>query len=378
MPVPHIKKIIVHSESVDSELFQNIRRNLGNHSAYETTNIEITQDHRSTLEEYQKNTEYVHEAKDTLLIYPYKGRFLHACPGSDGMACCHYFVINFGVNCSFDCSYCYLQTYLNVPLLTLFSNVDDLLEQVREKIERNPHFSWRIGTGEYTDSLALDHLTELSGSLIPFFSRFPNVTLELKTKSSNISGVLRQKPSESVVVSWSLSPERVAREVERLTAPTSERLRSASTLAKKGFHVGFHIDPIIYYDGWEADYQELIKNLFDEVPSGSIRWISMGTFRYSPGLKNIIRARYPDEQLTRPEMFPAEDGKMRYFAPQRALMYRKIKNWIEEEDKDLFTYLCMENKSMWRRVYDFIPQNPKQLEEGFRRRKELISSSISP
>ena len=229
--------------------------------------------------------------------------------------------------------------------------------------------------GEYTDSLALDHLTNLSGILIPFFSKLSNVTLELKTKSSNVANILKEKPSENIVTSWSLSPDFIATEVERLTASTKERFKAAALLAKDGFHLGFHIDPIIYYDDWEEDYHKLIKDLFKKVPSNLIRWISMGTFRYSPGLKNIMRTRQPGEFLTKSEMFPAEDGKMRYFAPQRALMYRKIKNWIEEEDKNLFTYLCMENKSMWQKVYDFIPKNPKHIEEGFRKRKEFISSS---
>ncbi len=372
--LPKVKKIIIHRDSFDSELFQNIQENLKRYSFYDDTLIEVTQDYKAVLSEYQKKTQYVHEAKDTLLIYPHKGRFFHSCPGSDGMVCCHYFVINFGVNCSFDCSYCYLQTYLNTPLLTLFSNVDDLLKQVQEKVERNPSFSWRIGTGEYTDSLALDHLTKLSSKLIPFFSELNGVTLELKTKSSNISEILQQKPSENIVISWSLSPDFIAREVERLTAPTQERLEAAASLAKKGFHIGFHIDPIIYYDDWKADYKQLIQDIFERVPANSIRWISMGTFRYSPGLKQIIRTRYPNEILTRSEMFPSEDGKMRYFAPQRATMYKTIKNWIQEKDENLFTYLCMENKAMWERVYNFVPENPKKLEEGFKKRKEFISS----
>ena len=137
---PKLTKIIVDQKSVTSKLFQNIKKNLQKYSIYKNTLIEIVEDYKTILAHYQKKTEYVHEAKDTLLIYPYKGRFLHSCPGSDGMACCHYFVINFGVNCSFDCSYCYLQTYLNIPLLTLFSNVEDLIIQVKEKNREKSKF----------------------------------------------------------------------------------------------------------------------------------------------------------------------------------------------------------------------------------------------
>ncbi len=96
-------------------------------------------------------------AKEKLFLTRHKGEFLKKCPGSEGQVCCNYFVINFASNCPMDCSYCYLQEYLaDNPELKVFSNVDDLLTEADELLSRHRRFFFRIGTGEITDSLALD------------------------------------------------------------------------------------------------------------------------------------------------------------------------------------------------------------------------------
>ena len=372
--LPLIRRVIVDRESIETPFARRFIQNLKDHPSDRSIPVEITQDHKHTLNIYRKKYQYAHEAKDTILIHPYKGNFLHACPGSDGMVCCHYFVINFGLNCSFDCSYCYLQSYLNIPMLTLFSNIEDMADQIKAKVQKNSKFHWRIGTGEYTDSLALDHLTELSKFLVPLFSELPNATLELKTKSNNIKNLTEIETPKNVVVSWSLNPDFIVNMVEKLTSTLDERLQAAKILQEKGFQIGFHLDPIIWYDQWEEDYERLIERIFDVIPAGSIRWVSMGTFRYSPNLKNIIRSRDGDLSLTNKEMFPASDGKTRYLAPQRAQMYRRIRSMIREKDKEMFVYLCMETQSMWERVFGFIPKNPNQIEQGFEKRRQFISS----
>jgi len=56
------------------------------------------------------------------------------------------------------------------------------IKAFREKPER----FWRIGTGEFTDSLAIDRLTRLSSVLVPFMANQTNAVLELKTKSAEV------------------------------------------------------------------------------------------------------------------------------------------------------------------------------------------------
>ena len=66
-----------------------------------------------------------------------------------------------------DCTYCVLQSYINVPAITVFVNVEDLLAELEARWAENPALVWRLGTGEFGDSLALDGLMGLNELLIP-------------------------------------------------------------------------------------------------------------------------------------------------------------------------------------------------------------------
>ena len=104
-----------------------------------------------------------------LEIVQFKGRFVKTCPGTRFYNCCGYQILNFGNQCSLGCSYCVLQAYFPNPNLRLFANFDDLMEQLENHLKTSPRLVHRIGTGEFTDSLLLDHLTRLSEILVPFF-----------------------------------------------------------------------------------------------------------------------------------------------------------------------------------------------------------------
>ncbi|MBW1952737.1 MAG: hypothetical protein JRI66_06570 [Deltaproteobacteria bacterium] len=72
-----------------------------------------------------------------------------------------------------DCSYCILQGYLNYPAITIFTNIADLMTELQDRRASDPERVWRLETGEFADSLALDDLMGLNHRLIPFFARQP-------------------------------------------------------------------------------------------------------------------------------------------------------------------------------------------------------------
>ena len=112
--------------------------------------------------------------KDTLHLVSYKGDFLKPCPGTKEYICCGYQILNFATNCPLNCSYCILQSYFNQPNLKVFVNLEENLEQILQTIDSNPETVFRIGTGEFTDSLALDPVTRVSDVLMPAFSERKN------------------------------------------------------------------------------------------------------------------------------------------------------------------------------------------------------------
>ncbi len=296
------------------------------------------------------------EGKKVLVLSDFKGEFLKKCPGTKGFICCNYYVLNLTTNCPLDCTYCILQEYLeNNPVLKIFVNIKDALKQVEKIHQENKNVPIRIGTGELTDSLALDHITGFSEMLIPFFEEKKNLFLELKTKTNRIQNLLKFKGIKNTIIAWSLNPQNIIDEEEFYSASLKERLDAASECQRNGFKTAFHFDPIVLYKGWEKDYKALIKKLFKRISPENIPWISLGGLRYRPSMKTIVKTRFPQNKLMTGELLLCEDGKVRYFRPQRKKMYELMIGWLREYSKNLNLYFCMEDKDMWNELFSGLP-----------------------
>jgi len=287
------------------------------------------------------------EDRDTLLLMRYPGRFLKRCQGSGADTCCNYFVVSCVWNCHLDCTYCVLQSYLKSRALIVCTNFEDLLNEVREKLAAFPQKIFRIGTGELADSLALDPITGFSRRLVPFFADLPNGFLELKTKSDCIANLEGLDHKGHTVVSWSVNSERICRTEEGKSPTLQLRLAAARQCQKWGYKLGFHFDPLVFYDGWEHDYREAVKEIFRFVDPDRIVWISLGALRFPPHLIDYVKTRFPESKIPFGEFFPGHHGKVRYFRPIREEMYRNMIAWIREETPRVAIYLCMESLAVW-------------------------------
>jgi len=350
------EEIVVERASLASPIFQRLRQRLPE-VPFKILDDGVGATGRARLGEASFGA-----AKKRLFVAAHKGEFLKKCPGSDGQVCCNYFVINFASNCTMDCSYCYLQEYLSGnPALTVFSNTGDLLREADELLSKHRRFFFRIGTGEITDSLALDPYIGFSREIVPFFAEQPNTLLELKTKSDCVDELLSLDPKDRVVVAWSMNPQRVIDLHEQGTATLQERLRAAYRCQEAGYRLGFHIDPMIEYPGWERDYQDMLEQLFAAVDWRRIAWLSMGVVRITPDLKRIMRERFPRSSLITGEQVLCPDGKLRYFQPLRVAMYRTMFGWIRRAAPTVKVYLCMESREVWQQVFGHAPSCEKEL-----------------
>ena len=240
-------------------------------------------------------------AKRKLYVAEHKGEFFKKCPGSEGQVCCNYFVINFASNCPMDCSYCYLQDYLaDNAALKVFSNVGDLIAEADRTLSKHRGMFFRVGTGEITDSLALEPYTGMVRELIPYFAEQPNVLLELKTKSDCVDSLLDLDSKGRVVVAWSMNPQPVIDADEHGTATLSERLSAARRCQEAGYRLGFHFDPMIEYPGWEADYRgDDRANLCDHRLAPARLGEPGSVARYAGAETNDARALSQDSALDR-------------------------------------------------------------------------------
>jgi spore photoproduct lyase len=295
----------------------------------------------------------VRRGKQVLYLTRNKGAFLKPCPGTGHYTCCGYQILHIGSFCSMDCSYCILQAYFHPPVLQYFVNHADLVRELDCALGR-PRIQ-RIGTGEFTDSLIWEPWTNLSRRLIARFGGQDRAALELKTKTTHIAGLTALPHNRKTILAWSLNTERVIRSEERGTASLKARLRSAAESAAADYPLAFHFDPIVIYEGCEPDYRSVVERLFAAVRPEQIVWISLGTFRFMPGLKPIVQKRFPQSRIIYGEFIAGLDGKMRYFKPLRMKLFRELAAAIKERAPDLCVYLCMEDDEVWQDALGFRP-----------------------
>jgi len=329
--------------------------------------IEVVSGARSNMPDFGPYPVSLTNGKRHLLLAKNRGRFFKPCPGTKEYLCCDYQVLNIGMNCPMDCVYCILQAYLNNPYLSFFVNIEDLLDELNKSFARNPEHFWRIGTGEFTDSLALDRLTGLSRILVEFMRDKKNAVLELKTKTAVIGNLEGLDHGNRTIVAWSLNSPAIVAKEELRTATLDQRLAAAAQCATWGYRLAFHFDPIIFHDCWEQGYAETIERLFAAVPREKIAWISMGCLRYLPSLKKIAGQRFPGSNFFYEEFIEGLDGKSRYFRTLRVEMYRHLYGLLKKHaDPATCIYLCMENNEIWREVFGFVPEDqgglPKMLD----------------
>ena len=291
----------------------------------------------------------------TLLLARQRGPFLRLCPGTPKHICCLYKNLDVMTGCDLDCSYCILQGYLNNPFVTFYTNLDDMFKELESVLTKHPNRFYRIGTGELTDSLTFDHLTELSRELVPFFAKKRNAILELKTKSVQVQHLLNLRHNRRIVVSWSLNAEQIIASEEPLTPTLTERMQAMRKVQDAGYRLGFHFDPMIDYEGWQEGYRAVVDKLFKIAKPENIAWISLGALRYPPALDEIIRQRHPQSSIVLGELLPGIDRKLRYFKPIRIEMFRKMHQWIKAYSEEVFVYLCMESDQVWRKAFGWSP-----------------------
>ena len=305
------------------------------------------------------------EGKKYLLLTPKKGRFVRPCPCTPHYIGCNYFIINSDLNCPLDCSYCILQQYLTNPLVTVHVNLQDLWKELDIFLARKKLKALRIGTGELSDSLALDHITENSRDFISYFREKKNVFFELKTKTINIDNILDLEPAENIVVSWSLNSAKIAQEEEKGAPLIGERIDAAKKVSEKGFRVGFHFDPLIRHPGWKNGYSRVVEKLLTNIPPSKIAWISLGSLRFPPLLKGIIKQRFPNTRIIYDEFILGKDGKLRYFRPHRLDLYQQmirfIRNWGGEK---IPLYFCMESEGIWEETLKCKPRGKRDVERS--------------
>ncbi|MBP7654219.1 hypothetical protein KA977_12410 [Candidatus Dependentiae bacterium] len=288
--------------------------------------------------------------KHTIVFKQNKGRFLKKCPCTSNVQPCGYYVLNIIQNCYIGCSYCYLQQYVNNNIILINPNIEQIPDELDELLNNSqPEKIYRLGSGEFSDSLLFDEYTGITEKLLNMMNKFDRIYFEIKTKTDNIGHLLKSfsEGNEKTVFAWSVNPQKIIVSEEPLAASLENRLAAAKSAVHHNYNLGFHFDPVIIYEGWEKDYNDLIEKIFFEIPAEKIMWFSIGSFRCAPELIPIIKKNNPQSKTYQAELIKGTDGKIRYPRFIRERVYSIIIDKIRKYTEKAVIYLCMENIKVW-------------------------------
>ncbi|MFP4072211.1 MAG: radical SAM protein [Desulfovibrionales bacterium] len=291
-----------------------------------------------------------------LYLKNYKGRFLKPCPGTSEYRCCGYRIVHIGENCPLSCSYCILQAYFQDRVLKVWANQDSLFKELETAFSKVPGKRFRVGTGEFTDSLVLEPLTGFSRDLVAFLGGFENVCLELKSKVVDLSWMDAVRRPDRVLPAWSMNAPTVQNQEEGGSATLEERLRAAQTCAQAGFRVCLHFDPMIHFPGWQKEYARTATMIFDHLRPEQIAYVSMGSFRCMPDLKRVIKENHPQARYIYNEFISGLDGKMRLLRSLRVEQFSFLARALQQGGLDRQLYLCMESDTVWTQALGYTPK----------------------
>ena len=291
------------------------------------------------------------EQKFTFKVAPKEGFGLGLCPvASEKTRCCNLLTLDAVESCGFDCSYCSIQSFYNQNTITFDSGFKDKLLN----LNLNKNKTYHIGTGQASDSLMFGNREGILDALFEFARENPNVILEFKTKSDNISYFLENAIPKNILLTWSLNTPTIIHNEEHLTASLDKRIAAARKMADRGVKVGFHFHPIVEYKGYLDEYQEVYERLILEFAPNEVALVSFGTLTF---IKPVIKQLREREFRSKITQIPHEDasGKTSYPNETKVEMfkhaYESFAPW--HQDKEVFFYLCMEEHQMWEKTFGY-------------------------
>jgi spore photoproduct lyase len=173
--------------------------------------------------------------------------------------------------CAMACVYCYVprrKGYANP--ITTFVNIEDIKRAIqrhaakqptKQPLQTDPRY-WVYDIGENSDCSVDAAISDNIRDLVDLFKTLPNAKASFATKYVN-HDLLTYDPQEKTRIRFSLMPAHLAKTVDVRTSPITERIAAINPFVEAGYEVHINLSPIILYEGWLEDYQDLFKQLDD-------------------------------------------------------------------------------------------------------------------
>lgn len=179
------------------------------------------------------------------------------------------YAIPIATGCMAHCHYCYLQTTLGAkPYVRVYVNTEEIMDAARGYIaERAPQIT-RFEAACTSDPVGLEPISGSLAELIEFMADQELGRLRFVTKFHHVDSLLGLRHNGHTRIRFSVNARYVIKNFEPATSSFEQRIEAAGKVARAGYPIGFLIAPIIWHDGWEEGYAELLDRLAKALPSG--------------------------------------------------------------------------------------------------------------
>jgi spore photoproduct lyase len=176
--------------------------------------------------------------------------------------------------CAMACAYCYVprrKGYANP--ITVFANIDQITGYLARHVGRQgpktePNqvdpAAWVYDIGESSDCSVDALVSDNVRDLVTLFRGLPTAKASFATKHVN-RDMLGWDPAGRTRVRFSLMPDRVAKLLDVRTDRIADRVGAIDDFVAAGYEVHVNFSPVVTYDGWLADWAELLSTVDESI-----------------------------------------------------------------------------------------------------------------
>lgn len=212
------------------------------------------------------------------------------------------FFFKTSLNCPFNCTYCYLKWAFKNNFQTIFVNYEEIQKTIENKI-LEVRSSWysdiiMFYASDYSDTIAIENITEFHYNFIPFFEKFPNVLMESRTKSSNIESLLKfQSAPKNTEIAFSLNPQEVIIKYEKWSSCLQDRIDAINILLDKWFKIWLRFIPLLLVNNYLEIYSEFLDFIISKIDLSRINSIEIWSLLYTIEDYNKIIKKEPNVDI---------------------------------------------------------------------------------
>lgn len=174
---------------------------------------------------------------------------------------------SFGFGCLADCSYCYMKRH-KPNGLSIAKNVEEILYEIGEHHSRIKGIKQCIKPNQTDDEyITYDiscnedfalHYKYHNWKYIFDWFKFNEIKPTFATKFV-VKELLNYNPEGKIRIRFSLMPQILSDKLEKNTSLIEDRIKAINEFKKVGYDVHINYSPVIIFDNWEKEYENLFK-----------------------------------------------------------------------------------------------------------------------